>query len=61
MSRSAGLRFIMVGALALVMSLPLNLVSDVVQDRADYSRETVTSLSREWGGEQLFSGPLLNA
>ena len=59
MSRSAGLRFIMVGALALVMSLPLNLVSGVVQDRADYSRETVSSLSREWGGEQLFSGPLL--
>lgn len=59
MSRSAGLRFIMVGALALLMSLPLSLVSGVVQDRADYSRETVATLSAEWGGAQLFSGPLL--
>ena len=59
MSRSAGLRFIMVGALALLMSVPLNLVSGVVQDRADYSRDTVATLSAEWGGAQLFSGPLL--
>lgn len=59
MSRSSGLRFITVGALALVMSVPLTLVSGVVQDRADYSRETVATLSSEWGGEQLFSGPLL--
>ena len=59
MSRSAGLRFIMVGALALLMSLPLNLVSGVVQDRADYSRQTVATLSDEWGGAQLCSGPLL--
>lgn len=59
MFRSAGLRFIVVGALALAMSIPLSLVSGVVQDRADYSRETVATLSQEWGGEQLFSGPLL--
>ncbi|RZW04395.1 MAG: cell envelope integrity protein CreD [Rhodobacteraceae bacterium] len=59
MFRSAGQRFIMVGVLALLMSLPLNLVSGVVQDRADYSRSTVAMLSSEWGGDQLFSGPLL--
>lgn len=59
MFQSAGLRFIMVGALALLMSLPLSLVSGVVQDRADYSRSTVATLSNEWGGDQLFSGPLL--
>lgn len=50
----------MVGALALLMSVPLNLVSSVVQDRADYSRSTVSTLSEEWGGAQLFSGPLLS-
>lgn len=60
MSRSSGLRFIIVGALALLMSVPLSLVSGVVQDRADYSRETVATLSAEWGGDQLFSGPLLS-
>lgn len=59
MSRSSGVRFITVGALALLISVPLTLVGGVVQDRANYSRETVAALSEEWGGEQLFSGPLL--
>lgn len=60
MAKSIGLRFIVVAALALVMSLPLTLVSGVVQDRATYSRETVAQLGSEWGGAQLFSGPLLS-
>ena len=59
MQQSSGLRFILVGILALLMSVPLTLVSGVVQDRADYSRATIRSLSAEWGGDQLFSGPLL--
>lgn len=59
MSRSAGLRFIMVGVLALLMFIPLGLVSDIVRERSAYSDQTIASLSREWGGEQLFSGPLM--
>jgi inner membrane protein len=59
MTRSAGLRFIVVGALAFLMFLPLNLVSDIVQERANYSDQTISSLSNEWGGKHLFSGPLL--
>ncbi len=58
-THSAGLRFIMVGALALLMFIPLGLVSDIVQERSRYSDGTIADLSREWGGEQLFSGPLL--
>ncbi|MEX0283164.1 MAG: cell envelope integrity protein CreD [Paracoccaceae bacterium] len=57
--RSAGLRFLIVGLLALLMYIPLGLVSDVVQSRADYSEDTIETLSREWGGSQLFSGPQL--
>ena len=59
MSPSAGLRFIIVGALALLMFLPLNLVSGVIQDRARYSEQTVAAISQEWGGSQLLSGPML--
>ena len=59
MFRSAGLRFIVVGVLTLLMFIPLNLVSGVVQERARYSDETVESISREWGGRQLVSGPVL--
>ncbi|MEO0918101.1 MAG: inner membrane CreD family protein, partial [Pseudomonadota bacterium] len=59
MFRSAGMRFIFVGVLALLMFIPLGLVSDIIQERAQYSRETVRSISEEWGGAQLLSGPVL--
>lgn len=59
MFRSAGLRFIMVGLLALLMFIPLSLVSDIVQERAHYSDQTVETISNEWGGRQLLSGPML--
>jgi len=59
MFRSPGLRFIAVGVLALLMFIPLNLVSGIVEDRAGYSRGTIESVSRDWGGPQLFSGPLV--
>ena len=59
MFRSTGIRFIVVGVLTLLMFIPLNLVSDVVQERARYSDQTVETISREWGGRQLISGPML--
>ncbi len=59
MLRSAGVRFIIVGALALFMFIPLGLVSDVIQERARYSDSTIRDISREWGGAQLLSGPVL--
>lgn len=57
--RSAGLRFLIVGVLALLMFIPLGLISDVVQSRASYSEDTLRTLSQEWGGAQLYSGPQL--
>ena len=59
MFRSTGFRFIAVGLLALLMFIPLNLVSSIINDRANYSRQTVTSISNEWGGAQQLSGPVL--
>ena len=59
MFRSAGLRFIAVGFLVLVMFIPLNLVSGIINDRASYSRQTIADISREWGGHQRLSGPLM--
>ncbi len=59
MFRSAGLRFIAVGILVLVMFIPLNLVSGIINDRASYSRQTIADISREWGGHQRLSGPLM--
>ena len=59
MFRSAGFRFIAVGLLALLMFIPLNLVSGVVSERANYSDQTVADISLEWGGAQQLSGPVL--
>jgi len=58
MFRSAGLRFIAVGFLVLLMFIPLDLVSGVINDRASYSRQTISDISSEWGGQQRLSGPL---
>ena len=59
MLRSSGLRFLIVGILAMLMLIPLSLVTEIVNSRANYSERTIDSLSREWGGAQLFSGPQL--
>ena len=59
MFQSAGFRFIAVGLLALLMFIPLNLVSSVINARANYSRQTVNDISSEWGGAQQISGPVL--
>ncbi|WP_299753971.1 cell envelope integrity protein CreD [uncultured Boseongicola sp.] len=59
MFRSAGFRFIAVGLLALLMFIPLNLISSIIDDRATYARQTVTDISLEWGGAQQISGPVL--
>ena len=59
MFRSAGARFLIVGLLALLMNIPMLMVGDVINDRANYSRSTIQSVGQEWGGEQLINGPVL--
>lgn len=57
--RATGTRFLIVGLLALLMFIPLFFVSAVIDDRADFSRQTVREVGAEWGGSQLLSGPVL--
>ncbi|MBM7066532.1 cell envelope integrity protein CreD [Actibacterium sp. 188UL27-1] len=59
MSRSAGLKFCIVGLLALLMFIPLFFVGAVIDDRSSYSRDTVRTVSQEWGGAQTIGGPVL--
>ncbi len=59
MLRSAGFRFFVVVLLALLMLIPLLMVSDVVRSRQGYHEETLRSVGREWGGPQAISGPAL--
>jgi len=57
--RSAGVRFLIVGVLALLMFIPLFFVGAVIDGRADYSRQAIREVGQEWGGAQLISGPVL--
>lgn len=57
--RAIGTRFLIVGLLALLMFIPLFFVSAVINDRAEFSRQAVREVGAEWGGSQLFSGPML--
>ncbi|MEO3414267.1 cell envelope integrity protein CreD [Roseovarius sp. CAU 1744] len=59
MLRSPGLRFIIVGLLILLMFIPILFVSEIINDRAGYNRSTRDSVGREWGGQQVISGPVL--
>ncbi|MEO0343778.1 MAG: cell envelope integrity protein CreD [Pseudomonadota bacterium] len=56
MPKSIALNALIVGFLVLLMSVPLLLVSDVIKERAEYSRETKLSLGQEWGGAQSHFG-----
>lgn len=59
MFRSAGARFLVVGVLALLMNIPMIMVGEVINDRANYSRNTINSVGEEWGGRQLINGPVM--
>lgn len=59
MLRSSGMRYLIVGLLALFMFIPLFFVSAVIEDRAFYARETIKEVGEEWGGIQRLTGPQL--
>lgn len=59
MLRSPGLRFIIVGLLVFLMTIPVFFVGSIIDARADYNRQTLSSVGQEWGGQQLLSGPVL--
>ncbi|SEK49358.1 cell envelope integrity protein CreD [Pacificibacter marinus] len=59
MRDAIGMRFLIVGLLTLLMFIPLFFVSEIVQSRKFYSQETLRDVGREWGGDQVISGPVL--
>lgn len=59
MRGSLGFRFFIVGVLTVLMVIPLILASEVINSRKNYSRDAIREVGREWGGEQVLSGPIL--
>ncbi|SMY06061.1 cell envelope integrity protein CreD [Flavimaricola marinus] len=57
MSRSAGFRFFVLGALILLMFIPLFFVGAIIDDRSNYSRDAIRSVGQDWGGPQVINGP----
>lgn len=59
MKSSFTLRIIIIGLLTCLMSVPLFFASETINSRADYSRSTIATVSRDWGGAQALGAPML--
>ena len=59
MHRSAGIRFLIVAALTLLMAIPLFLVAAVIDARLGYAREAAAGVGADWGGPQTLGAPIL--
>ncbi len=58
-ARSFGVKLLVVGALALSMTIPALFVSQLVEDRSKRSAEVSHSVGSVSGGHQIFLGPVL--
>ncbi len=58
-TRSVGLKFLLVCALALIMAIPTAAVWAVLQDRLNRYDEVRNEISRYQGGTQTVLGPIL--
>jgi inner membrane protein len=57
--RSLGIKLIVVGVLAMLMTLPALFVYSLIEDRTVRAGQVATDISRSVGGAQLFLGPVL--
>lgn len=57
--QSATAKIVMIGALALVLLIPLQLVKNLISERAERQDEVVNEIQEKWGGSVYFSGPIL--
>lgn len=52
-------RMIVVGMLTLILLIPLLLVQNLIEERAQRQNEVTTSLNSQWGNDVYFYGPIL--
>ncbi|AWI10186.1 cell envelope integrity protein CreD [Ereboglobus luteus] len=57
--RALFFKIILIGFLALVLLIPLGLVSDTLSERQSRYAEAVASIVAPWGGSQRITGPVL--
>src|SRR5258708_20720200 len=54
-----GLCLVLLALLGGLLLIPLNMVNDLVYERAERSREVESELAGQWGSEQTVAGPIL--
>ena len=52
-------RLIMVGLLTLILLIPLELVKNLIRERAQRQSEVINEINSKWGEELFFYGPIL--
>jgi inner membrane protein len=57
--RSPGIKLLLVGAVAAILSIPLFAVYALVYDRQEQSTVAQAAITAGWGGSQIVSGPVL--
>ena len=57
--RSPGVRLLLIGLVAVLLTLPLLMVYGLVRDREGQSQQAQASITAGWGGQQVVSGPVL--
>jgi len=60
-SRSLGLKFLLVCALAVAMSIPAFAIFMVIFERTNRAEQVIAEVGQTYGGEQAFMGPILIA
>ena len=56
---SVSVKVVTIALLALLLLVPSMMVTEIVRDRREMSRETIQEVSREWAAEQTVKGPIL--
>lgn len=59
-SRSIGLKLLLVSGLALLMTIPSFFVSDIVEERTKRAQDVIEEISGRTGGPETFLGPSLS-
>ena len=57
--RSASTKALVIGALILILLIPVSMIKGVVHYRSYVHDEARADIMRSWGGEQLLTGPIL--
>ncbi len=56
---SASIKVLVIGALILILLIPVSMIKGVVHDRVRVHNDARFEIMRSWGGQQLISGPIL--